>query len=99
MNESYCVFEVINKTVKDDNNRLSVKELCKTAGVSRGGYYVWLKVAPVQEAAEAQNRRDFDLILGFYKVRGYKKGAEDIYMNLPHKDPPVIMNPKKSGGR
>lgn len=32
MNESSCVFDVINKTVKDSNNRLSVKELCKTAG-------------------------------------------------------------------
>lgn len=63
MNESSCVFEVINQTVKDGNNRLPVKELCKTAGVSRSGYYAWLKAAPIREAAEEQDRRDFDLIL------------------------------------
>ena len=95
MNESSCVFEVIEKTVKDSNNRLSVKDLCKTAGVSRSGYYAWLKAAPVRDAAEEQDRRDFDLILEAYKVRGYKKGAESIYMNLLHMDPPVIMNLKK----
>lgn len=95
MNESSCVFEVIDKTVKAGNNRLTVKELCKTAGVSRSGYYAWLKAAPVREAAEEQDRRDFDLILEAYKARGYKKGAESIHMNLLHRDPPVIMNLKK----
>lgn len=95
MNESSCVFEVIDKTVKAADNRLSVKELCKTAGVSRSGYYAWLKAAPVREAAEEQDRRDFDLILEAYKVHGYKKGAESIYMNLLHMNPPVIMNLKK----
>ena len=54
MNESSSVFEVIDKTVKASNNRLSVKELCKTAGVSRSGYYAWIKAAPVREAAEEQ---------------------------------------------
>ena len=63
MNESSCVFEIIDKTVKDSNNRLSVKELCKTAGVSRSGYYAWRKAGPVRESAEEQDRRDFDLIL------------------------------------
>ena len=95
MNESSCVFEVIEKTIKNNNNLLSVKDLCKTAGVSRSGYYAWLKAAPVREAAEEQDRRDFDLILEAYKMRSYKKGAESIYMNLLHMDPPVIMNLKK----
>lgn len=95
MNESSCVFEIIEKTIKTSSNRLSVKELCKVAGVSRSGYYAWLKAAPVREAAEEQDRRDFDMILEAYRVRGYKKGAESIYMNLLHMDPPVIMNLKK----
>ena len=95
MNESSCVFEVIDKTIKSSDNRLSVKELCQTAGVSRSGYYAWIKAAPTREAAEKQDRKDFDLILRAYKVRGYKKGAESICMNLLHMDPPVIMNLKK----
>lgn len=95
MNESSCVFELIDQTVRCSENRLSVKELCKTAGVSRSGYYVWLKAAPVREASEEQDRKDFSLILEAYKVRGYKRGAESIYMNLLHMDPPVVMSLKK----
>lgn len=95
MNDSSRVFEIINKTIQNSNNRLSVKELCRTAGVSRSGYYAWVKAAPIREAAEEQDRRDFELILEAYKVRGYKKGAESIYMNLLHMDPPVVMNLKK----
>ncbi len=95
MNDSSCVFEVIDKTIKNSENRLSVKELCRTAGVSRSGYYAWVKAAPIREAAEEQDRKDFELILEAYKVRGYKKGAQSIYMNLLHMDPPVVMNLKK----
>ncbi len=70
-------------------------ELCKTVGVSWNGYYAWFKAASGSEAAEKQNRRDFDLILEAYKECGYKKGAESIYMNLLHRDSPVTMNLKK----
>ena len=95
MNKSSCVFEIIDNTVKSSGNRLSIKELCKIAGVSRSGYYAWVKAAPVREAAEERDRRDFDLILEAYKAHGYQKGAENIYMNLLHRNPPVIMNLKK----
>lgn len=95
MNDSSCMFEVIEETIKSGGNRLSVKELCRTAGVSRSGYYAWVKAAPIREAAEEQDRKDFELILKAYKVRGYKKGAQSIYMNLLHMDPPVVMNLKK----
>ncbi len=92
MNDSSCVSGVIDKTIKNSGNRLSVKELCRTAGVSRSGYYAWVKAAPIRGAAEEQDHKDFELILEAYKVRGYKKGAQSIYMNLLHMDPPVVMN-------
>lgn len=95
MHDTSCVFEVINRTIVENGNNLSIKDLCRVAGVSRSGYYAWLKAAPVREAAEEQDRRDFELILETYKLRGYKKGAESIYMNLLHRNPPVIMNLKK----
>ena len=95
MNDSSCVFEIIQNTVQLSGNRLSIKELCATAGVSRSGYYAWLKAAPTRETQELQDRRDFDLILAAYKTRGYTKGAKGIYMALIHMDPPVIMNLKK----
>ncbi len=95
MNETSCVFEVIASTVKDSSNLLPVKDLCETAGVSRSGYYAWIKAAPVREAAEKKDREDFSLILEAYKIRGYKKGAASIYMHMLHMDPPVVMNLKK----
>lgn len=95
MNDSSCIFEVIHNTVRLNDNRLSVKELCMTAGVSRSGYYAWVKAAHAREAQELQDRKDFDLILKVYRSRNYTKGAKGIYMGLIHMDPPVIMNLKK----
>jgi len=94
MHESSCVFEIIHQT-QMINGSLSVKELCQIAGVSRSGYYAWLKAAPIREQQEEQDRQDFDLILAAYKMHGYTKGAKGIYMALLHMDPPVIMNLKK----
>jgi transposase InsO family protein len=95
MNDSSCVFEIIHNTIQLSGNILSIKDLCATAGVSRSGYYAWIKAAPVREAQELQDRKDFDLILTAYKKRGYTKGAQGIYMALIHMDPPVVMNLKK----
>lgn len=95
MNESSCVFEIIHNTVQASENSLSVKELCQMAGVSRSGYYAWVKAAPTRELQEAQDRADFDIILEAYKKHGYTKGARGIYMAMIHMEPPVIMNLKK----
>lgn len=95
MNDSSCAFEIISRTVLQPGNRLSVSALCAAAGVSRSGYYAWLKAAPVRERQEQQDRDDFDLVLAAYKMHGYSKGAKGIYMALIHMDPPVTMNLKK----
>ena len=95
MNDSSAVFEVIYNTVRQSDNRLSVKALCEMAGVSRSGYYAWLKAAPTRARKEVQDRVDFELILSAYKMDGYTKGAKGVHMALLHMDPPVIMNLKK----
>lgn len=95
MNHSSCVFEIIEQTMKNSENQLSVSALCQMAGVSRSGYYAWLKAAPHRQAQEEQDRKDFELILAAFKRRGYQKGARSIYMELLHQDPPVVMNLKK----
>ena len=41
-------FEVIQKTLQEECNQLSVSELCEIAGVSRSGYYRWVNVAGVR---------------------------------------------------
>lgn len=94
MHDSSRVFEIIHHT-QITAGSLSVKELCQIAGVSRSGYYAWLKATPIRERKEEQDRQDFDLILTAYKMHGYTKGAKGVYMALLHMDPPVIMNLKK----
>lgn len=95
MKDSSCVFEIIYQTIRSDKEHLSVSELCKIAGVSRSGYYAWVKAAPIRERQEEEDRVNFELILTAYKMHGYTKGAKGIYMALMHMDPPIIMNLKK----
>ena len=95
MSDSSSIFEIIHATVTTSDNQLSVSEMCKIAGVSRSGYYAWVKAAPIRAVREEQDRADFDLILIAYKKRGYSKGAKGIYMALQHMEPPVTMNLKK----
>ena len=94
MNEASCAFQVIYETLKEDKT-LSVSAMCEIAGVSRSGYYAWLKAASVREEREEQDRKDFELILQAYQARGYSKGAKSVYMRLLHMNPPVVMNLKK----
>ena len=95
MHDTSCIFEIIEQTIQASENPMSVKELCEIAGVSRSGYYAWLKTAPFRKQQEEQDRRDFELILNAYKMHGYSKGARSIYMALQHMEPPVVMNLKK----
>lgn len=88
-------FEVIQKTLQEEDNQLSVSMLCEIAGVSRSGYYRWVNSAGVREERERKDREDFELILKAYNQRGYNKGARGIYMCMVHWDPPVVMNLKK----
>lgn len=88
-------FEVIQKTLQEGDNQLSVSMLCEIAGVSRSGYYRWINSANVREEREKKDRKDFELILKAYNQRGYSKGARGIYMCMVHWKPPVIMNLKK----
>ena len=43
MNDSSCIFEIIDQTIKTCQTSLSVKELCQVAGVSRSGL-LWSSV-------------------------------------------------------
>ena len=87
-------FELISQMLANENNVMSVTELCRIAGVSRSGYYRWVDAAPVRNEREKSDRADFELILAAYNKRGYTKGARGIYMCLIHMDPPVVMNLK-----
>ena len=95
MNDASCVFEIIQSTVSTGNCDISVQRLCELGGVSRSGYYAWIKAAPEREKREEHDRKDFELVLEAYKFRGYDKGARGIHMRLLHLKVPVNMNIKK----
>lgn len=95
MNDKSVRFGIIHEIMLDPNNILDLDDLCKTAGVSRSGYYYWLSAESTRQEKERQDRADFELILEAFKHRGYDKGARGIHMNLLHMNPPVVMNPKK----
>ena len=86
-------FGVIQSTLQETDNVLTVTELCDIAGVSRSGYYGWLKSEQYRQECEAQDRADFEKILEAYRHRGYAKGARGIHMRLLHMG--VRMNVKK----
>lgn len=88
---------MIERTVSDKNNQLSITFLCDTAGVSRSGYYSWLRSKndpdSYKNQKEVQDRKDFEMILAAYNHRGYDKGRRGIHMRLLHMG--IRMNPKK----
>ena len=76
-----------------DDNMLNISLLCEIAGVSRSGYYNWLKSESVRDKRCEDDRHDYGMILSAYKHRGYDKGARSIYIRLLHQN--VVMNIKK----
>lgn len=88
-----AVFEIIHDSLQDKSSSLSVVALCDIAGVSKSGYYNWVKAEANRKRKEATDRADFELILEAYNFRGYKKGVTSINMRLLHMG--IIMNPKK----
>lgn len=88
-------FQIIQEVLSQEGNLLTVSDLCRTAGVSRSGYYNWLHSADARKKKEAADLEDFQLILDAYRFGGYDKGARGIQMRLLHLTPPIVMNIKK----
>lgn len=88
---------MIENTLASSRNTLSVTYLCESAGVSRSGYYAYIRNKNDPDSylnqKELQDQKDFDLILEAYNHRGYKKGRRGIRMRLLHTG--IIMNEKK----
>ncbi len=56
MRTSSSKFEIIQNTLSKSDNRLSVSSLCKIAGVSRSGYYNWLKSEETRRKRDEQEK-------------------------------------------
>lgn len=87
-------YSLIREALSGDNNQLKITMMCQIAGVSRAGYYKWIKAEDKRRARDEADRRDFELIMEAFRYRGYAKGARGIHMRLLH-DCSVIMNVKK----
>ena len=68
--------------------------MCKLAGVSRSGYYNYIKNRNIISDKEFKDQFDFMMIKNAYEYKGWKKGARQIKMRIK-KDYGVIMNLKK----
>ncbi len=73
-------FSVIRETLAEEGNVLTAAELCDIAGVSRSGYYGWMKAEQHRQDREERDRADFRLILSAYRFRGYGKGVRGILL-------------------
>ena len=77
-------YKLIWEALQQDNNQLNISKMCRIAGVSRSGFYSWMKATPKREAQDKLDEADFKLIQTAYNFRGYPKGARRIYMRLLH---------------
>ena len=77
-------------------DKLNIKWLCSTAGVSRSGYYNYVKNLTSDKylLREEKDKEDFELILKAYQFKNRHKGARLIKMTL-ERDFDTIMNLKK----
>ena len=68
MNDKSSIkFEIIRETLEQADNVLHIKTLCEIAGVSRAGYYKWLRAKPKRKAREQKDQNDFALLLKAYQ--------------------------------
>lgn len=76
--------------------KINIKWLCTTAGVSRSGYYNYVKNLTSDKyiLREGKDKNDFELIHRAYKFKNRKKGARGIKMTLERQFG-IIMNLKK----
>ena len=66
----YDIFKKIKHEADKETNTLTIKEMCELAGVSRSGYYNWIRSESTRHNKELRDEADFALILEAYNYRG-----------------------------
>ncbi|UUZ90140.1 IS3 family transposase [Paenibacillus sp. P25] len=80
LNPSEC-FELIRHVVKNGRERMT-RYFCDLLGVSRSGYYNYLRSADKRLARKQADEKAGDLIKKAFHKRGFKKGSRSIKMTL-----------------
>lgn len=75
-------FKLIESIVKNSGLTNIVRHLCSIAGVSRSGYYRYLKSKGLREQRHKGDLLIRENILKAFNHRGYKKGSRSIKMTL-----------------
>lgn len=78
------IFRIIYDLIIKFNLRNMVSHLCKVAGVSKSGYYAYLKSYQTRNFREVRDTQLKDIILKAFDHRGYKRGSRSIKMVLEH---------------
>ena len=76
------VYQLIEETIKQNQFKRMTKYFCNLLGVSRSGYYSYLKAFGRREARKQSDLKAKEIILKAFNRRGYKKGSRSIKMIL-----------------
>ena len=80
--ETSKVFQLIYETIEQNEFNQMTKYFCKLLGVSRSGYYSYLKAADSRLEREQKDLKAKEMILKAFNRRGYMKGSRSIKMIL-----------------
>ena len=75
-------FSLIESITTNSKFYSVIKHLCDVAGVSRSGYYRFLKTKDLRKQRLSEDILAMDIILKAFDHRGYKKGSRSIKMTL-----------------
>lgn len=73
---------------------IPIRRLCQLAGVSRSGYYGYMKSDEKRKERERKDEADFQMILQAYRFKNRHKGIRQVKMTL-YRSFSVKMNHKK----
>ena len=76
------IFQLIHETVEQNDFKQMIKYFCELLGVSRSGYYSYLKASDTRLEREQKDLKAKEIILKAFNRRGYKKGSRSIKMIL-----------------
>jgi transposase InsO family protein len=87
-------FQLIEQTIRRFQISRMTAYLCQVAGVSRSGYYAWLKSEKTRMVKAQKDWQDYELIKAVYDAKKGRAGFRTIKMVL-EQDYFVVMNHKK----
>lgn len=79
---SSLIFALIQNILYKSKYKNMIKHLCDVIGVSRSGYYSYLKSESTRNIREQRDLELREIVLKAFEHRGYKKGSRSIKMLL-----------------